>query len=597
MKLIHRIKQNLHLDDIRLRNKFFMMYILCVFIPIILTNVIFYNLMSSNVQEQRMVDIKLSLDQVHLELERMIEAAVSVSWVFYTDYTLYSMLDAHYSNPADFVEAYDNYMRRVINSYTPVYTSVQNIKIYVDNPMVLHSGGVAFLSNKVRDTDWYKTLDLRTPSEAIFVKAYKEDSISSGRTEQFKDTFNIIRVMDYFDSLGTWDKVLKIELKTEAFDVILGNLNIPGSVYLVDPDGIIQYTTNRNINWREEQLAIDSIHTGSHTVVFEGEHYDMLPLQGWNIVAHVPESQIMHEAPEVRQYVLWIAITNILLATIIIVIISRSVTKRLGFLLRQMKRVKNGNFDIVNNRDALDEIGQVTSEFNRMTLQISSLINDVYVADIKEKNMELEHRYAQLNALQSQINPHFLFNALETIRMRSMMKNETETAKIIHNMAKIFRSSLTWKRDKVKLKEEVDFIVCFLEIQKYRFADRLDYSIELDPEAERCLVPKMIYLPFVENACIHGVEKVKQGGKVTISLKLVEDKLHFHIHDNGAGMNEEQVQRIYSYLEETKDLGERIGMQNVIYRLKLFYEDQFTFTVQSEQGVGTSIHLIIPVNH
>ncbi|MCM3633725.1 sensor histidine kinase [Paenibacillus camelliae] len=597
MKLIHRIKQNLHLDDIRLRNKFFMMYILCVFIPIILTNVIFYNLMSSNVQEQRMVDIKLSLDQVHLELERMIEAAVSVSWVFYTDYTLYSMLDAHYSNPADFVEAYDNYMRRVINSYTPVYTSVQNIKIYVDNPMVLHSGGVAFLSNKVRDTDWYKTLDLRTPSEAIFVKAYKEDSISSGRTEQFKDTFNIIRVMDYFDSLGTWDKVLKIELKTEAFDVILGNLNIPGSVYLVDPDGIIQYTTNRNINWREEQLAIDSLHTGSHTVVFEGEHYDMLPLQGWNIVAHVPESQIMHEAPEVRQYVLWIAITNILLATIIIVIISRSVTKRLGFLLRQMKRVKNGNFDIVNNRDALDEIGQVTSEFNRMTLQISSLINDVYVADIKEKNMELEHRYAQLNALQSQINPHFLFNALETIRMRSMMKNETETAKIIHNMAKIFRSSLTWKRDKVKLKEEVDFIVCFLEIQKYRFADRLDYSIELDPEAERCLVPKMIYLPFVENACIHGVEKVKQGGKVTISLKLVEDKLHFHIHDNGAGMNEEQVQRIYSYLEETKDLGERIGMQNVIYRLKLFYEDQFTFTVQSEQGVGTSIHLIIPVNH
>src|SRR5690606_8286016 len=385
--------------------------------------------------------------------------------------------------------------------------------------------------------------------------------------------------------------------KTEAFDVILGNLNIPGSVYLVDPDGIIQYTTNRNINWREEQLAIDSLHTGSHTVVFEGEHYDMLPLQGWNIVAHVPESQIMHEAPEVRQYVLWIAITNILLATIIIVIISRSVTKRLGFLLRQMKRVKNGNFDIVNNRDALDEIGQVTSEFNRMTLQISSLINDVYVADIKEKNMELEHRYAQLNALQSQINPHFLFNALETIRMRSMMKNETETAKIIHNMAKIFRSSLTWKRDKVKLKEEVDFIVCFLEIQKYRFADRLDYSIELDPEAERCLVPKMIYLPFVENACIHGVEKVKQGGKVTISLKLVEDKLHFHIHDNGAGMNEEQVQRIYSYLEETKDLGERIGMQNVIYRLKLFYEDQFTFTVQSEQGVGTSIHLIIPVNH
>jgi len=596
MKLIHRIKQNLHLDDIRLRNKFFIMYILCVFVPIIFTNVLFYKLMSSNVQEQRIDDIELSLAQVHLELERMIEAAVSVSWVFYTDYNLYSMLDAHYRNPADFVEAYDNYMRRVINSYTPVYTSVQNIKIYVDNPMVLHSGGVAFLSEEARNSNWYKALDRRTSSEPIFVRALKEDSLPLGKTEPLPDTFNIIRVMDYFDSLGTWDKVLKIELKTEAFDVILGNLNIPGSVYLVDPDGIVQYTTNRNVDWRQEQLTIESIPTDGSTIVFEGERYDMLPLQGWYISAHVPSDQILHEAPEIRKFVLWIALTNIVLATIIIVVISRSITKRLGFLLRQMKRVKNGNFDIMKKDDTLDEIGQVTSEFNRMTLQISSLINDVYVADIKEKNMELEHRYAQLNALQSQINPHFLFNALETIRMRSMMKNEIETAKIIHNMAKLFRSSLTWKRDKVKLKEEVDFIVCFLEIQKYRFADRFDYSIELDPEAERCLVPKMIYLPFVENACIHGVEKVKQGGKVVISLKLIEDNLHFRIEDNGAGMNEEQVQRIYSYLQENKDLGERIGMQNVIYRLKLFYEDQFSFTVKSEQGVGTSVHLIIPAN-
>lgn len=595
MKLIHRIKQNLHLDDIRLRNKFLMMYFLCVFIPIILTNVIFYNMMSSNVQEQRMEDIQISLEQVHLELERMIEAAVSVSWVFYTDYNLYLLLDSQYRNPADFVAAYDGYMRRIISSYTPVYTSVQNIKIYVDNPMVLHSGGIAFLSDAIRESDWYNMLDQTTSSEPIFVRASKEDSISSGRVAEHPDTFNIIRVMDYNDSLSNWEKVLKIELKTESFDIILGNLNIPGSVYLVDPYGVVQYTTDPNVNWRQEQLQLNDIQVSSDINVFEVHPFDMNPLQDWYIVAHVAEDQIAHEALEARQFVLWFALINILLATVIIVVISRSVTKRLGFLLGQMKRVKNGNFELVKNREAVDEIGQVTTEFNRMTRQISSLINDVYVADIKEKNMELEHRHAQLNALQSQINPHFLFNALETIRMRSMMKNEKETAKIIHNMAKLFRSSLTWKRDKIKLKEEVEFIICFLEIQKYRFADRLDYSIELDPEAEGCLVPKMIYLPFVENACIHGVEKVKRGGKVTISLKLVEDKLHAYIEDNGAGMNEEQVQKIYSYLEENKDLGERIGMQNVLYRLKLFYDDQFEFSITSQQGIGTTIYLVIPV--
>ncbi|MFC6332962.1 histidine kinase [Paenibacillus septentrionalis] len=594
MKFIQRMKNNFHLDDIRLRNKFFIMYVLCVFVPIICTNIIFYNLMSNNVQEQRMEDIQISLAQVHLELERMIEAAVSVSWVFYTDYNLYLLLDSQYHNPADFVAAYDGYMRRILNSYTPVYTSVQNIKIYVNNPMLLHSGGIAFLSDSTRDSAWYKMLEQRTSSEPILVRASKEDSISSGRVAEPQDTFNIIRVMDYNDSLNHWEKVLKIELKTESFDLILGNLNIPGSVYLVDPNGMVQYSTNPDVNWRSEHLHMSEINVNGDIAVFEGEHFDMNPLQDWYIVAHVAEDQIMHEAPEARQFVLWFALMNIMLATVIIVVISRSITKRLGFLLGQMKRVKNGNFDLVNKRESVDEIGQVTTEFNRMTRQISALINDVYVADIKEKNMELEHRYAQLNALQSQINPHFLFNALETIRMRSMMKSEKETAKIIHNMAKLFRSSLTWKRDKIKLKEEVEFIICFLEIQKYRFADRLDYSIELDSEAENCLVPKMIYLPFVENACIHGVEKVKRGGKVMISLKVLQDKLHFHIEDNGAGMDEEQVQKIYSYLEENKDLGERIGMQNVLYRLKLFYEDQFEFSITSQQGIGTSISLIIP---
>src|SRR5690606_33078744 len=103
----------------------------------------------------------------------------------------------------------------------------------------------------------------------------------------------------------------------------------------------------------------------------------------------------------------------------------------------------------IKTKETLDEIGQLTSEFNRMTLQIKSLINDVYVADIQKKNLEIERRRAQLNALQSQINPHFLFNALETIRMRSLIKKENETAKIIHNMAKIFRSSLTWSKDKI----------------------------------------------------------------------------------------------------------------------------------------------------
>lgn len=597
VKLLKNGRKFLRLDDMRLRNKFLMLYVCCVFLPIILTNIIFYNVISTNVREQRMEDIELSLQQVQNEFWMQIEAAVSVSYIFYSDYNLYTLLDRAYGNPADFVEAYDNYFRRILNSYTPVYTSVQNIKIYVDNPMVLHSGGVAFLTNEVRDREWYRVLDSRKYSEPVFVRSPKEDSIRSETTEGINDSFSVIRVMDNYYSLNTWEKAVKIELKTASIEAVFSNLNVPGHTYLVDPNDIIQYTPDAHINWKTEAININDLVGDQNLHVFKSDSYEEDPLKGWRIFALVPKSEILQEVQTSRQFVLWIAIINIIIASIIIVIISRSITTRLGFILKHMKRVKNQHFDIITKRESIDEIGQLTSEFNRMTLQIGSLINDVYVADIKEKNMELEHRYAQLNALQSQINPHFLFNALETIRMRSIIKKEMETAKIIHNMAKIFRSSLTWKRDKVALKEEVEFISCFLEIQKYRFADRLEYNISVNQQAEKCLVPKLIYLPFVENACIHGIEKVKQGGQVNITIDVQDDQLHFHISDNGAGMSEEQRIKIYSYLTENSDLGERIGVQNVLYRLKLIYGDQFHFDLSSTNGNGTSIHIILPAEY
>jgi two-component system sensor histidine kinase YesM len=260
-----------------------------------------------------------------------------------------------------------------------------------------------------------------------------------------------------------------------------------------------------------------------------------------------------------------------------------------------MKKVKNQNFDTIKEAEYHDEIGQLTSEFNRMTLQVKTLIDDVYVADIQKKSLELERRKAQLNALQSQINPHFLFNALETIRMRSVIKDETETARIIANMAKIFRTSLTWSKDRVTVDDEMEFILCFLEIQKYRFEDRLDYRIHIDPSAKKCIVPKMMFLPFVENACIHGIERLKHGGRIDIHIEREEDSMVFAILDNGIGMDEEKVKRFYGYLESEEAIGERIGVQNVIYRLKLIYGDRFRLIIDSAIGQGTYIRLMIPI--
>lgn len=318
-------------------------------------------------------------------------------------------------------------------------------------------------------------------------------------------------------------------------------------------------------------------------------------MNNWKLVSIISEDEVFREVHKSRQFIIWMALINLLYSTAIIFWVTRSMNVRLINILRHMEKVKNQQFVPIEVPETHDEIGELQSGFNRMILQIKSLINDVYIADIRRKNLEIEHFKAQLNALQSQINLHFLFNSLETIRMRSLIKNETETARIIHNLAKLLRSSLTWNKDRVTVKEELEFINCFLEIQKYRFGDRLNYRIEADPAALNVIIPKMVFLPFVENACIHGIEPMKDGGEIDIAIRLASNYLQFSVRDNGAGMKSEQVEQIYGYLERNEKLGERIGVQNVVYRLKMLYGDQFRLFIDSAPGKGTLVRITLPV--
>ncbi|MEV5026098.1 sensor histidine kinase [Paenibacillus sp. LPE1-1-1.1] len=571
------------------------LYIFSVFLPIVLTNVIFYNVTTENVKNQRMKDFSRAVDQINNEFRSEVEDAVTISSVFYTDYNLNQILETDYQEPAAYIEAYDTYFRRILNSYTPVYTSIQNIKIYVENPTMLHSGGIGFLSDEIKQTDWYKMMQEKHNAYPIFIRTQQEDLYLKSEENVTRNTFSIIREMNYYESKKQWKKFLKIDLKTSTIEQIFRNQNLQGNIYLVNDKDEIEFTTDSAVDWRKDTIRYDSLEFPSDAVAFQAEYAYVSYMDNWRIIASISEEEVLKEVRQSREFVFVLACLNIFIPTLIILWITRSLNVRLVEILKHMKKVKNQHFDTIKQEEYSDEIGQLTSEFNRMTIQVKSLIDDVYIADIQTKSLELERRKAQLNALQSQINPHFLFNALETIRMRSLIKDETETAKIIQNMAKIFRNSLTWGKDRVMVSEEMEFIVCFLEIQKYRFEDRMVYDIHIDPSARNCLMPKMMFLPFVENASIHGIEPLRNGGKIEVRVEREEDELIFSIRDNGIGMDEAKVKQFYGYLESEEEIGERIGVQNVIYRLKLIYGGRFHLLIESMPGEGTFIRVRVPV--
>lgn len=589
------MKRPLHLDNVRLRDKFLIIYLLCVFLPILGSNFVFYQVTSENVRTQRMSDIQRALEQVRNEFRAEVEDAVAVSTGLHIDYNINTILETEYENPYDYVAAYEDYFHRILNNYTPVYNSVQNIKIFVDNPTLLHSGGVGFLSDEVRESEWYQKLTQTTGMQPLLFRTQLEDQWPIDRVEGARDTFSIIRRMDYINNNDKFEKIVKIDLRMSAVNRALNNLNLNGDVYLLNEKGEIEYATDPGVDWKRQTILFSDLEQPKGTILFETAYTGINYLENWRVVGTVSDEEVKLEVRNSRELVIWLAALNLLFATAIIFWITRSMHVRLANILRHMKKVKNEQFVTMGEVETRDEIGQLHGEFNRMTLQLKRLIDDVYKADIQRKALEIERRKAQLNALQSQINPHFLFNALETIRMRSLIKNETETAKIIHNMAKLFRSSLTWKKDRVTVDEEIDFILCFLEIQQYRFGDRLKYELQVDPEARKVTIPKMVFLPFVENASIHGIEPIKQGGRIDIRFRLSKDGiLEFSVRDNGMGMRREQVETIYGYLESEQEIGERIGVQNVIYRLTMLYGDRFRLFIDSAPGQGTHIKIAIP---
>nr|WP_233476168.1 ATP-binding protein [Paenibacillus sonchi] len=159
----------------------------------------------------------------------------------------------------------------------------------------------------------------------------------------------------------------------------------------------------------------------------------------------------------------------------------------------------------------------------------------------------------------------------------------------------MFRKSVSWSHNYVTVREELELIESFLTIQQYRFGDKLEYSIVADPAALEHRIPKMVLLPFVENASIHGIESSPDKGIIAISVVAQRDRLIFRLEDNGIGMSPEKLEELKGYLEENDDIGERVGMKNAYYRLKLCFQDRFKFAMDAREGTGTHIEISLPL--
>lgn len=238
------------------------------------------------------------------------------------------------------------------------------------------------------------------------------------------------------------------------------------------------------------------------------------------------------------------------------------------------------------------------ASYNHMARRINDLIQTVYKDRLKEQEMDIARQNAELLALHSQINPHFLFNALESIRMHSLIKNEEETAGMVERLALMERQYVDWGTDTISIREELQFVEAYLELQKYRFGDRLSYKIEAEPDCLRYCVPRLTLVTFVENACVHGLENKTAPGWIFVRCCCRDGHLYMEIEDTGHGMDSGLLLTLQEKMENASmqllKENERVGILNACLRLHMATDNTVKFQLESEEDSGTIVTISIP---
>ena len=276
----------------------------------------------------------------------------------------------------------------------------------------------------------------------------------------------------------------------------------------------------------------------------------------------------------------------------VLLLVSNVISRPLEKVCIAMEKFRQGDFQQQVEVQTQDEVGKVASCFNQMVVETNQLIHKNYVMVLKERESELA-------VLQAQINPHFLYNALDSIYWQATDVGDEETAESIYQLAQLFRLVLGQGKNFMTVEREAELLQRYLEIQKLRFGRLMDFEIQIQGDILKEKIPKLILQPFVENAVIHGGENGDEPYQILVTGVLKDGYMEFQIRDTGAGMTREQIAKIWEEDSSKVFAAQRVGryaIKNVRERLELQYGSDFELHVESEEKQGTTVTVVIPLN-
>ena len=566
----NKMKKLLHwFNGIKLRYKLAIFYSLFCFLPVMLLFWLSFLQMRSIIDDKGKMNLQSYLQQSVSSMDRTLDGYNSLSDYIAFDRTLAEVFSMEYGTPYEQYEQLTQKVDPILRTASYFHGGMQQITIYTDNGMVKHDTTVAPVS-EIEETDWYqKTLE--HPGLNWFAN-YQEETLFSARKLAFSGAREGVNIL-YMD-------VDYQKLFTPYAETLISECGL----YITDQDGKLVFEEsrfsgkNQNYDLTYSEF-LEQRDRGSTDYIILCEQSNTT---GWTVWLYQPVG-LAGEAMRPIGVMAGVTILICIFAAVLAYFItSGMVSSRIERLTHFMQEVQEGSMDMQMESGDRDEIGMLYRGFGSMMKRIRTLINEVYLSKITQKE-------AELKALQAQINPHFLYNTLSLINWKALAAGEEDISRMTLALSTFYRTALNRGRNVLQVETELSNTRAYLEIQSMLHDGDFDYEIEAQTEILQCESLNLILQPLVENAIHHGIEEKTDGrGKITVRGWKEDNCVWFMVEDNGVGMEQEVADKILTM--ESKGY----GVRNVNERIRLCYGEKYAMKVESVVGKGTKMTIHFP---
>ncbi|GBF77720.1 two-component sensor histidine kinase [Paenibacillus sp. 598K] len=589
---------------IKLRTKLFLLFFVLLMVTLLLSSYGYYTSSLDSAVEQHSKEAYQNIRQSSIILDQKLSSIVENSELMMKDKEIYRIFAAIDPNDPNDLLKYDRELKRIIAKYytydEQIYSSTIMTSYYsFGNGYVPYDGFKdSTLDRHIRqgggELVWEPTFD--------FLEMFRQESLAGADISEFQFLFSSGRLLNLFDN-STGD-IVSLPGEKEAPVLLLNfKLDFMRDYYkdlgfdekrmflVVAPSGQVVFDNTASPLVGDAAAAwIADLPLGQSGTMHAKDgaddlivSYDTSEVTGWTLVSAIRDRDLIPEASRnIINTVARLGSVVLMISLVIAYVMSMLITKPLSQLITAIRKTGRGDFTSKLPVRGQGELDNVIRHFNDMNDKIQLLIHENYEAHLLEKQ-------AQINRLNTQVNPHFLYNTLNLVSCIAIEQRSDEISRIVASLSRMLQYTVQNDKTTGTLQEELTWLEDYMFIMRCRFEERLDYACYVDGELVDREVPRLFLQPFIENAFVHAFEEMDKGCVLRITGWQEDDHLYFTVRDNGQGISAERVVQIISGEESGS-----VGMSNVHRRLKLMYGDRYGIEVQSTPGTGTTILIRLP---